>query len=191
MKKQILITFFVLFSQSLIGQFLSKDFGNIRVEQLTDEQLRQYKTQIANAKMSETEATELAKRKGMSDEQAMKLKARLSEINGPELPQSNEDPKKRQDTAGTKDRVIEQLPSAKLEKVFGADIFTSNNMSFAPNIRVATPKNYVLGPDDKLEVIMIGMLIFLASRGVCSLTYGRFSECFRQDDRIREWNNSK
>ena len=156
MKKQILITFFVLFSQSLIGQFLSKDFGNIRVEQLTDEQLRQYKTQIANAKMSETEATELAKRKGMSDEQAMKLKARLSEINGPELPQSNEDPKKRQDTAGIKDRVIEQLPSAKLEKVFGADIFTSNNMSFAPNIRVATPKNYVLGPDDKLEVIVYG-----------------------------------
>jgi protein involved in polysaccharide export with SLBB domain len=156
MKKFIWFACVVLFSPSLFGQFLSKDLANIRVEQLTDEQLRQYKTQIANAKMSETEATELAKRKGMSDEQAQKLKTRLSEINGPEVAETNEDPKKRQDTSGTKDRVIEQLPSAKLEKVFGADIFTSNNMSFAPNIRVATPKNYVLGPDDKLEVMVYG-----------------------------------
>jgi protein involved in polysaccharide export with SLBB domain len=156
MKKFIWIACVVLFSPSLFGQFLSKDLANIRVEQLTDEQLRQYKTQIANAKMSEAEATEMVKRKGMSDEQAQKLKTRLSEINGPEVAEINEDPKKRQDTSGVKDRVIEQLPSAKLEKVFGADIFTSNNMSFAPNIRVATPKNYVLGPDDKLEVLVYG-----------------------------------
>jgi protein involved in polysaccharide export with SLBB domain len=151
-----IIFLFLLLVNCASGQFLTKDLANVRVEQLTEEQLRQYKAQIAAANMTEQDAAELARKKGMSEDQVSTLQRRLSEINGPELSVFLADPKKRQDTAGITDRVYEQLPSAKMEKVFGSDIFTSNNMSFAPNLRVATPKNYVLGPDDKLDIIVYG-----------------------------------
>ncbi len=41
-------------------------------------------------------------------------------------------------------------------KVFGSDFFNTQGLSFEPNLRIATPKNYQLGPDDELLIEIYG-----------------------------------
>jgi prepilin-type processing-associated H-X9-DG protein len=40
--------------------------------------------------------------------------------------------------------------------VFGSEFFNSSSLSFEPNLRIPTPSNYVLGPDDELLVTVSG-----------------------------------
>lgn len=42
------------------------------------------------------------------------------------------------------------------KKVFGRDIFNRKNLSFAPAMNIATPKNYVLGPGDAVFIDIYG-----------------------------------
>lgn len=42
------------------------------------------------------------------------------------------------------------------KQVFGRDIFNSKNLSFEPNMNIATPHNYVLGPGDAVFVDIYG-----------------------------------
>lgn len=41
-------------------------------------------------------------------------------------------------------------------KVFGRDIFNKKDLTFEPNMNIATPQNYVLGPGDKIYVDVYG-----------------------------------
>jgi len=41
-------------------------------------------------------------------------------------------------------------------KIFGEDLFKNENLTFEPNLRMATPKNYVVGPDDELLIDLSG-----------------------------------
>jgi len=51
------------------------------------------------------------------------------------------------------------------KKVFGRDIFNNKNLSFEPQMNIATPQNYVLGPGDQLVIDVYG-----ASQESLSLT---------------------
>ena len=42
------------------------------------------------------------------------------------------------------------------KKVFGRDVFNNKNLNFEPNMNLATPQNYVLGPGDKVYVDIYG-----------------------------------
>ena len=42
------------------------------------------------------------------------------------------------------------------KKVFGRDIFNNKNLTFEPQMNIATPQNYVLGPGDKLIIDIYG-----------------------------------
>jgi len=41
-------------------------------------------------------------------------------------------------------------------KIFGEDLFRNGDLTFEPNLRMATPKNYIVGPDDELLVDING-----------------------------------
>ena len=42
------------------------------------------------------------------------------------------------------------------KKIFGADLFNNYNLTFEPDMRIATPKSYQLGPDDELDIHIFG-----------------------------------
>lgn len=42
------------------------------------------------------------------------------------------------------------------DMIFGRNIFTNKNLSFEPNMNVATPENYVLGPGDEIIIDIWG-----------------------------------
>jgi hypothetical protein len=56
----------------------------------------------------------------------------------------------------------EDIPKDSLDKyivkpkVFGTAMFASGGLSFEPDLRIATPKNYQLGPDDELNIDIFG-----------------------------------
>lgn len=45
---------------------------------------------------------------------------------------------------------------ANRRKVFGRDIFNNKNLSFEPNMNIATPEDYVLGPGDQVFIDIYG-----------------------------------
>ena len=49
------------------------------------------------------------------------------------------------DTAQMYEELVEALKRKK-KQVFGRDIFSNENLSFEPNVNMALPKNYRLGP---------------------------------------------
>ena len=44
----------------------------------------------------------------------------------------------------------------KRKKVFGRDIFNNKELSFEPNMNIATPQNYRLGPGDAVIIDIYG-----------------------------------
>ena len=49
-----------------------------------------------------------------------------------------------------------QEPEKAGKKVFGRDIFNNKNLSFEPQMNIATPQNYVIGPGDELIIDIYG-----------------------------------
>ncbi|RVU23636.1 sugar transporter [Sandaracinomonas limnophila] len=41
-------------------------------------------------------------------------------------------------------------------EIFGESLFNNKTLTFEPDLRIATPKNYVLGPDDELNIDVFG-----------------------------------
>lgn len=126
------------------------------IDQLTDQQLVQY-LGIANASgMSEAELVAKGKEKGLSDEQINKLRARIQTINSANTTQSNtavvSDSRKNTDIkkpATTPQKVNNLL-------VFGSELFNKENLTFEPNLQIATPKNYIIGTSDQLNIDLFG-----------------------------------
>ncbi len=50
----------------------------------------------------------------------------------------------------------DSLEAERTPDVFGMALFANANLSFEPNLRIPTPMNYVLGPDDELVVEIFG-----------------------------------
>lgn len=42
------------------------------------------------------------------------------------------------------------------KRVFGRDIFNNKELSFEPNMNIATPQRYVLGPGDNVIIDVYG-----------------------------------
>lgn len=60
-------------------------------------------------------------------------------------------------TISGKNYISEVNPKDTLQKyIFGKSIFTNKNLYFEPNLKIATPSNYIVGPDDELIVDIYG-----------------------------------
>lgn len=59
------------------------------------------------------------------------------------------------DSLSYKEKLLEEKIKNR-KKVFGRDIFNNKNLSFEPNMNIATPHNYVLGPGDAVYVDIYG-----------------------------------
>lgn len=59
------------------------------------------------------------------------------------------------DTAAMFERLLAER-NKDMKKVFGRDIFNNETLSFEPNMNIATPKNYRLGPGDAVFIDVYG-----------------------------------
>lgn len=141
----------------LKGQNLS----TLKVDYLSDSDLAKLRSQLQSNNMTIDQAEPMALAKGMSASEFAKLKARLGG--------ANTVAKAKQPTEGKLDdeynRKQEPIVNKKVKDtlnalVFGSELFDTPTLNFEPNLKLATPVNYVLGPGDELQISVYGIQEF-------------------------------
>lgn len=112
-----------------------------RIAKLTAEEKNKDKTKTEDKEDKE---------EGRKDD-SKKVSSKKTKAGNVELAESaNEDQEDEENKAKTSKIVEKTLP------IFGQELFNNKNLTFEPDLRIATPKNYVLGPDDELNIDVFG-----------------------------------
>ncbi|HTG65958.1 MAG TPA: polysaccharide biosynthesis/export family protein, partial [Flavobacterium sp.] len=169
--KKIITVFLVLFAmfQSVEGfaQDLLKasDLSGLKVDNLTEADLAKIKAQLQSNNMTIDQAEPMALAKGMSATEFSKLKARLSMSTASSTAKSSDLSEGNGVETGRKQEKISNTKVKDTENalVFGSELFDNPTLNFEPDLKLATPVNYVLGPGDELQISVYGVQEFNAS----------------------------
>ena len=153
----------LLLNTNSFAQTVSKNLNNIRVDELSDSQVRQFMTQLQSGGLSVSQYEQVALSRGMKAEELRKLRDRVSRIeqndqrklrlnDNVEFSQNSDTTNANSDNSLVAEKAFEELRS----KIFGADLFSGKTSTFEPNLRLATPLNYQVGPDDELLIDIYG-----------------------------------
>jgi protein involved in polysaccharide export with SLBB domain len=147
-----------LFSQDILGD---KDLSSINIDKLPDAEIIKYQQQLKVSGLSEAQAEQIALQRGFPAAELEKLRLRLSDQNKTYSPTNSKPGASVTNRRNSTDNLIETtFPSRTLNalpKVFGLELFTTASLSFQPDLRIATPVNYELGPDDELLISVYGL----------------------------------
>ncbi|GAB2597670.1 SLBB domain-containing protein [Spirosoma areae] len=139
-----------------------------RVDQLSDEDVQNFYRKAQASGLSEEQIEQAAMSQGYTLDDIAKMRKRMAQIRTlTSLPQNrtlSDDTKGRTLPNDLSQRITDSLPSAQFVRrdttrklrVFGASLFENANLSFEPNLRIATPRNYVVGPDDEIKIDISG-----------------------------------
>lgn len=162
-RRVFLLIFFVV---SALGTFA----------QMSDEQVVNLLQNARKQGMGQQEMLLMLNQKGVTRDQLLRIKANYSQIySGQEAEEAvinrmrvKEDVKdgKRQGQKATEEMMwLDSLsiPQAQRthevkreQRVFGRDIFNNSLLTFEPNLNIATPENYILGPGDEVIIDIWG-----------------------------------
>jgi protein involved in polysaccharide export with SLBB domain len=155
--KSFLIVLFIGFAQLAIAQMPS-NLKNVKVNQLSDQQIVQIWKQFQQSGVSEMEAMNILKQKGMSDTEITNFRLRVSQLQTSNKGTIINKPLGKDSLSNSRDSIAILTPLIKKPtRYFGFDFFNNPLISFEPNLRIATPKNYVLGTDDELTIVLTGL----------------------------------
>jgi len=169
----------VIFSlgNGLLYAQIPSDLTRIRSSQITDAQLMQFIQQAQSSGMSEAEMMAEFQKKGLPEAEIQALVARVKGLSPGAVankePNTLETPAtKRQYKGETNAASAKSVPS----KVFGSELFSSADPLFVPNLKIATPKTYVIGPDDELQLDIYGnnissQKLVVSPEGMVSVKY--------------------
>lgn len=145
------------------------DIPNIKVSQLTDDQITQVWKKVQDSGISEQDAYKMLAQKGMPPAEVEELKNRITllGLNKKTSIKTASSPEKQKIdySRNINDSVIvpkivrpQTSPSASaVLNVYGLDFFNQTTIKFEPNFSLATPKSYVLGPGDEVIVLLTGL----------------------------------
>lgn len=171
--KYVLLILFIFltatYQQSKAQAVSLNDIQNIKVNQLTDDQITAVWKKMQDAGISETEAYKLMAQKGLPDDQIQAFKDRvtllgLNSKSTSKKPSSQPEKGKIDYSRDVNDTVIKPITTTKVPAaavtqplpIYGFDFFNQSTLKFEPNFNVATPKSYVVGPGDELIVLVTG-----------------------------------
>ncbi|POY39411.1 capsule biosynthesis protein [Solitalea longa] len=162
------LSFLFVFSISLnVATFAQvpdlSDLSSVKVDNLTDDQIRQFIVQAKKSGYTDTQLEQLALQKGMPSSEIAKLRKRIDKIGGFEEVQNGAAGSAKVSDSQTrefdKDELVDNpdgTPQGQ-SKIFGAEIFNNKRLTFEPNLKMATPQNYQLGPGDQLVLDIYGV----------------------------------
>src|SRR5690606_9808249 len=169
LRRHLLVSAIVLFfsviinSHQVLGQTIgTEDLSKVRVDDLSDEQILAYLRQAESMGLSEEEMTQAALQRGMPVSEIKKLRTRISTLKAststsPHLvsPVKNRPERQITDTVINEQAEPDSMITDTLP-IFGAALFRDAPALFEPNLRLATPKDYVLGPGDQVLIDIYG-----------------------------------
>ena len=153
-------TFFIclIFSiQSISSQSIDQ-IRNADIDSYSDSQIASYWNKAQQQGYSLEQLELIAKSKGMSSAKFMKLKNRILNLNTITKTESSSDVTS-SETSELETFGLDGSESKKdIEQndLFGYDFFKNPSISFTPNLNLATPTTYQLGPGDELLIDIWG-----------------------------------
>jgi protein involved in polysaccharide export with SLBB domain len=158
----ILLLFALFQSGTLLAQDLLKgsDLSTLKVDYLSDTDIAKIKTQLQANNTTIDQVEPMALAKGMSATEFAKLKVRL----GVQTTATTAVPKKdnveenTEELTRKQDKIVNKKVKDTLNSlVFGSELFDTPTLNFEPNLKLATPMNYILGPGDELQISVYGV----------------------------------
>jgi protein involved in polysaccharide export with SLBB domain len=138
-----------------------------RVDQLSDEQVQEFYRRAQASGLSEIQIEQAAMSQGYTLDDIAKMRRRIAQIRrqAPRTYQGSttvDTSLVRSAPDGLSRRQIDSLGLPRVDsvtqrsRVFGASLFQNASLSFEPDIRIATPRNYIVGPDDEILLDIYG-----------------------------------
>ncbi|OMP77825.1 MULTISPECIES: SLBB domain-containing protein [unclassified Chitinophaga] len=157
----------------------SSQLSQVKVDNLTDDQIRQLVAEMKKNNVSYSQIDDYAAQRGMSDTEVQKLKARIKQLNlDSELTSNGKNNNSFRDSTSRQYNNDEQQEDDSIayfqerykkikdrqdfekelrrQKIFGTELFSNKNLTFEPNLRMATPPNYKLAANDELIIEVYG-----------------------------------
>lgn len=162
MRKFIYGFFFFIFTfsaSSLKSQDIlrAKDISGVKVETLTDAEIANIKGQLQANNLTIEQAEPMLKQRGMNELEFTKLKQRLATVTAAKTETVEEQNEAVRQQEPVENRKIKDSTDS---KIFGSELFDNPDLNFEPNLKLATPVNYILGPGDELMMSLYGVQEF-------------------------------
>jgi polysaccharide biosynthesis/export protein len=132
------------------------------VDELSDDQIQQFMKQAQESGMTEEQLIAAAALKGFSADDIAKVKERMTRLQsnkGTANTNITNTERRLNDTTSTKSvkqQLKEDSTAIRREKYYGLSLFTNKKITFEPNLKIPTPKNYILGTDDEIIISITG-----------------------------------
>ena len=147
------------FSSNHLFAQIPSDLSRIRSAQITDAQLMQFAQQAQSSGMTETDLLAEFQKRGLPTTELQTLANRLKNLMpSSQVGESVQDvplksiSNKRNFKGIASEYNLPQINS----RVFGAELFSGVDPVFVPNLKIATPKGYIIGPEDELQLDIYG-----------------------------------
>ena len=128
-----------------------------KADDVTDSQLRDLLQKAQASGMSDEQIRQAAIAKGMPESEVNKLQGRINIIrSAKDVNIDNADSKSRSINDTTKTPSNFRVRQAAGPYIFGSEYFSNSNLTFEPNLNIATPRDYILGPKDQVIIDMYG-----------------------------------
>ncbi|WP_426668546.1 SLBB domain-containing protein [Mucilaginibacter sp. McL0603] len=160
----------VLAYSPAFSQSIPQNLSGINVDDLSDGQIMQLMQKAQAMGLSDSQIIQLAQSRGLPDSQIQKLQSRVADLRKKSGGTNNamggsdtsrQSSRKLNYTPDTTNILKQANPYDFFEQlkpqIFGADLFrNSNRNTFQPNLKLATPVNYIVGPDDQININVYG-----------------------------------
>ncbi len=151
----VFLGFALLFSSVVFAQKVPD------VNTLSDKQIEAFIKEAETKGLSEMQIEAAAKLNGYTDADIIKVRERINRIKtSTNTTSATINNTTREQIGEVSDRAEVQVDTKNSvdnsQQVFGYNLFNNKTLSFEPNLRIPTPANYILGPDDVLSVDISG-----------------------------------
>lgn len=145
----------------MLAQTVPQNLSGVSVDDLSDAQINQLVRQAQATGLSDAQLIQQAQNRGMSAAQISRLQQRVAEArnNGGSIAASADTTIESRKLNYRPDSARNSSPdvfNAIVPKIFGADLFRNSNITSTPNLNLPTPVNYILGPNDQLNINVYG-----------------------------------
>jgi len=156
---QILLLIFLSAQLQVFSQ-VPANASTVDVNNLSDAQIQKIMQEIQSRGLTQDQAITLAKAQGASQTQIDQLTTRIQQqqVNPSDTLSSN----KTDLSAASQAKKTYTTPKARIlisdktKKIFGYQLFNSQNLSFEPAVNIPIPRDYILGISDQLSIIVWG-----------------------------------
>lgn len=155
---------------SAFAQLSADNLPNVKVSQITDSQITMLWSQATDQGLSEKEIYSTLIERGMPPGEVEELKNRVTMLglntkSGGEKDAILKSARNKTDYTRAKDDTVlmpNLLKNVKPRdpnqlRIYGMELFQQVDLTFEPNFNVSTPKSYVLGSGDQLNILLTGL----------------------------------